>query len=108
MVFVRSIDREVCFRMSSSPRFFDRRSINVKAITRGTCNALIAVGLLCGMAGCSDNQSEAENLAKKAGDPGPPAGAKAEIVAPAKSQKEHFERGQAGMDQMKKATGAKR
>ena len=81
----------------------------MKAIIRGFCMALVTVASLT-VVGCGpDNEGESQTLGAKAGDPGAPTtGEKAEIVAPAKTQKEHFERAQSGQDKMKKETGAKK
>jgi hypothetical protein len=88
--------------------FLDRRSI-VKAFIRGLCTVFVAVGLL-GVTGCGpDNETEAEKLAKTAGDPGAPApGTKQETpTPPAKTQQEYYKRIQANQDKMKQDMGKK-
>jgi hypothetical protein len=93
-----------------SPRFFliplfpERRSLTVKAFSRGLCSAFVAVSLL-GVAGCGpDNESEGQALNKKIGDPGAPAAnsKSSEVTPPAKTQQDHFKQVQAGQDYMKK------
>jgi phage tail tape-measure protein len=54
------------------PLFYNRRAIEVNSFTRGLAIVLVSLGLL-GVSGCAeDNETEAQKLAKTAGDPGRP------------------------------------
>jgi hypothetical protein len=99
----RSSEGSVAFYSYSL--FLDRRSINVKAFTRGMFAAVVGLGLL-GVAGCGpDNEAEGVKLGKAAGDPGPenPKATKVE-AKPVNSQVEAYQRSQ---EQMKNMPGSK-
>ena len=56
--------------------FFNRRAIAVYSFTRALVVVVFSLGLL-GLSGCAeDNETEAQKLAKTAGNPGPPAASK--------------------------------
>jgi len=79
-----------------NPIVFDRRVIPVKWFMRGLSAPLLCVGML-GMLGCgTDNDTEADRLAKTIGDPGAPdpKGKPATTEAPPTSQEEFYKRQQ--------------
>jgi hypothetical protein len=63
---------EILSSLISLFRFFDRSTTPVKAFTRGLGLAVVTLAMLA-VAGCGpDNDTEANKLAKTAGDPGAP------------------------------------
>jgi len=76
--------------------------IAVKWFMRGLSAPLLCLGML-GVLGCgADNETEADKLAKTAGDPGKPdpKGVPATIEASPKTQKEAYERQRQKQDEM--------
>jgi hypothetical protein len=68
--WVRPREGLVAVFSSFSIVLFDRRSIIVKAFTRGLSAVVVSVGLL-GVVGCGpENEAEGVKLGKAAGDPG--------------------------------------
>jgi hypothetical protein len=79
----------------------------VKMFTRKLGAALMVIGML-GLAGCGpDNETEAQNLGKKLGDPGP-ANPNAPVVEakPVTSQLDHFNQTKGGAALQKAGGGA--
>jgi hypothetical protein len=94
-------------RFSSSLCFLNRRAITVKSFTRGLSVALFSLTLL-GLAGCGpDNETEAEKLAKTAGDPGKPdpKGIPTTKLPPAPSYDDFGKRAQESQKDMMKSGG---
>ena len=74
----------------------------MKWFMRGLIAPVFCVGML-GVLGCeTDNQTEADRLAKTIGDPGKPdaKGVPTTVAPPPKSQKEQYERQKQQQDEM--------
>jgi hypothetical protein len=91
------------------PIVLDMRALPMKWFLRGVSATVLCVGML-GVLGCGpDNDTEGQQLAKSAGDPGKPnpAGipAPAKALPPARSQSEAFERSKQQQRDMYKQGG---